>query len=815
MFFKKKNHSLTDEGKFNDDLMNFEESLELTDTEEEESGEDVLDIEESIELDEVEDEVVDIGMSIEDETEDIMIEDMSNEDEIEIEIDEIADNIAVEEVPDDIEVEEISDDIAVEEVSETESEDVLELTDTEADDDVLELSEVDYVDGIRISDVDDDVENVELTDDKAGMDSKAIEDSMDSMDDLDSDNTFPKRWALTLSMAAAAVLIGVSSVAVVTIRQGSNVVTVNAGADATTENFLIVPSTYASVEKKSISLEAVPEDTTITLNIMNSELEPCTGVTFKAVAVKGTADDNRDFLVNVVNNESLDDIEDPIEVSYVQSSDEDMDGTITFSDLDEDTYTVALLSADGYNPVEPVEVSTVSYHIIDNISEKVVAESAQTIQEDPENGRNTAAEPTEATAAPTTTAASEAKEVEIDVVKEIDGEIVYDVEYGGTKQITKSELGNYDQKTVLVSSGDGVSSITGYVSGTGRKKVNGETVTYVKQLLVPNSTNVSYIDGNQFSIMSLGEKESTTAESTSATADATTKDTAVPSTTQPTTTLPTTTQPTTTQPATTVAPTTEAVVTYRVINLEPVIEKETVYDGWVTVDGNKCYYEDGKAVTGWHQIDGIQYYFNSKGVLGSKTVIDVSRFNGSINWSAVKASGIDYAIIRVGYRGYESGKLVMDSKFEDNMKGAIAAGIKVGAYVVTQAVNTTEAVEEASFIVEACRKYSISLPLVIDVETAGGGSGRGDKISASTRTAVINAYAQTVRSAGYTPMVYASKSWLEGRIKSASISSYCQVWIARYHDTLGYSSRYNMWQFRSDGSVSGISGSVDISAWLN
>jgi GH25 family lysozyme M1 (1,4-beta-N-acetylmuramidase) len=149
------------------------------------------------------------------------------------------------------------------------------------------------------------------------------------------------------------------------------------------------------------------------------------------------------------------------------------------------------------------------------------------------------------------------------------------------------------------------------------------------------------------------------------------------------------------------------------------------------------------------------------------------------------------------------------------MKGAIAAGIKVGAYIVTQAVNTEEAVEEASFIVNACKSYSISLPLVIDVETAGGGTGRGDKISVSTRTAVINAYAQTVRSAGYTPMLYASKSWLEGRINTGSVYSYCNIWIARYNDTLGYSSRFNMWQFRSDGSVSGIGGSVDISAWIN
>jgi GH25 family lysozyme M1 (1,4-beta-N-acetylmuramidase) len=308
---------------------------------------------------------------------------------------------------------------------------------------------------------------------------------------------------------------------------------------------------------------------------------------------------------------------------------------------------------------------------------------------------------------------------------------------------------------------------------------------------------------------------STTAESTTATTAATTAGNTTTGSSQSTTAGTTTaTQPTTTQPATTVA----AKKNYRVLNLEPVVEteKKSVYsDGWHTINGSKYYYSNGKAYTGWNEIDGIQYYFSSTGVLSSKTVIDVSRFNGTIDWNAVKASGIDYAIIRVGYRGYGSGTLTWDSTFDTNMQGAIAAGIKVGAYIVTQAVNTQEAVEEASFIVNACSKYSISLPLVIDVESAGGGTGRGDQISVSTRTAVINAFAQTVKNAGYTPMVYASKTWLEGRINSGSISSYCKVWIARYSDTLGYSGRYNMWQFRSDGSVNGVSGNVDISAWIN
>ena len=182
-----------------------------------------------------------------------------------------------------------------------------------------------------------------------------------------------------------------------------------------------------------------------------------------------------------------------------------------------------------------------------------------------------------------------------------------------------------------------------------------------------------------------------------------------------------------------------------------------------------------------------------------------------IDWYSVKASGINYAIIRVGYRGYETANLVKDKRFDYNMSQATAAGIKVGAYIVTQAVNTSEAVEEASFIVSACSGYNVSLPLIIDVESAGGGRGRGDKISTSERTAVINAFAQTVNSCGYSAMVYANKDWMENRINAGNIS--CNVWLAQYRSTCTYTGPFAMWQFTDSSYVNGISGKVDMSAW--
>lgn len=168
-------------------------------------------------------------------------------------------------------------------------------------------------------------------------------------------------------------------------------------------------------------------------------------------------------------------------------------------------------------------------------------------------------------------------------------------------------------------------------------------------------------------------------------------------------------------------------------------------------------------------------------------------------------------MIRVGYRGYETANLVLDNRFHENMSQAIAAGVKVGAYIVTQAVNTTEAVEEASFIVSACSGYNISLPLAIDVESAGNGSGRGDKISSSQRTAVVNAFAQTVNNCGYSAVVYANKDWMNNRMYAGNIS--CSVWLAQYRSQCTYTGPFSMWQFTDKARVNGISGYVDMSVW--
>ena len=240
------------------------------------------------------------------------------------------------------------------------------------------------------------------------------------------------------------------------------------------------------------------------------------------------------------------------------------------------------------------------------------------------------------------------------------------------------------------------------------------------------------------------------------------------------------------------------------------VKGEERYAGWQTLNGKVYYFKgDGTKVTGEQVIQGAKYTFASDGslIVGTGTVgIDVSRWNGNINWNQVKNSGISYVIIRCGYRGSTKGSLIVDPMFEDYIKGATAAGLKVGVYFVTQAVDEREAVEEASMVLEMIKDYTISYPVFLDVEPSGG---RGDKISKETRTAVCKAFCETIKNANYTPGIYANKNWFTEKMDASALGAY-KIWLAQYAEKPTYTGRYDMWQYRSNGRVSGISGDVDM-----
>lgn len=236
------------------------------------------------------------------------------------------------------------------------------------------------------------------------------------------------------------------------------------------------------------------------------------------------------------------------------------------------------------------------------------------------------------------------------------------------------------------------------------------------------------------------------------------------------------------------------------------------YTGWQTIDGKTYYYDkNGNVVTGTQIIQGVTYHFGTDGAIASNVNgttfgIDVSRHNGNIDWNAVKASGVDFVIIRCGYRGSSSGVLIEDQNFRTNIKGATAAGLKVGVYVFSQAVNEVEAVKEASLAVSLVKGYNLTYPIFIDTESSGG---RADKIDKATRTAIVNAFCQTVTSAGYKAGIYASKSWYEDKLNMGAIGNY-KIWLAQYQPKPTYNGRYEMWQYSSKGKISGINGNVDL-----
>ena len=188
--------------------------------------------------------------------------------------------------------------------------------------------------------------------------------------------------------------------------------------------------------------------------------------------------------------------------------------------------------------------------------------------------------------------------------------------------------------------------------------------------------------------------------------------------------------------------------------------------------------------------------------------IDVSAYQGDIDWVAVKNSGVDFAIIRAGYRGSSVGALVQDSYFMQNLEGAKAAGIKVGVYFFTQAVNEVEAVEEASAVISMIGDYKLDYPIFIDTEGAGG-AGRADGLDKDTRTAVCAAFCRTVENEGFIAGVYASRNWYYNNLNASELEDYI-IWEAEYVGTNVYTGKYDIWQYTSSGAVDGINTRVDL-----
>lgn len=215
--------------------------------------------------------------------------------------------------------------------------------------------------------------------------------------------------------------------------------------------------------------------------------------------------------------------------------------------------------------------------------------------------------------------------------------------------------------------------------------------------------------------------------------------------------------------------------------------------------------------------DGQKLSYTSDKV-NSSFGIDVSKYQGDIDWTKVKEAGVDFAMLRVAARGYESGALNIDDKFVANITGATTNGLKVGVYVFSQAINEIEAVEEANFAVAGVMNYNIAYPIAIDIEEVSDTVTRIDKLDVATRTKNVKAFCDTVKNYGFKPVIYASRDYLIKMLDMDALAEY-DIWL---RDTEGRSDvitdmestdfpyRFTMWQYNDKGTINGITGAVDL-----
>ncbi len=248
------------------------------------------------------------------------------------------------------------------------------------------------------------------------------------------------------------------------------------------------------------------------------------------------------------------------------------------------------------------------------------------------------------------------------------------------------------------------------------------------------------------------------------------------------------------------------------INATPITREYEYLAGWQNENGNLVYYSNGQKLSGLKNIDGKLYWFDNSGIRGSSVGIDVSFYNGNINWNAVRNAGIDFVIIRAGFRGWGSASMYQDTCFRQNLLGAKEAGLKVGVYFYSTAVNRVEAVEEASLVLDWLGGTSLDCPVYIDMEYSGDyPNGRQDRLSPAVRVEVARAFCETVRNSGYTPGVYATQSYFKTELDYNSVAEY-SIWLASFTENNqlpNFQERYDMWQFTDYGRVAGVSGTVD------
>lgn len=237
------------------------------------------------------------------------------------------------------------------------------------------------------------------------------------------------------------------------------------------------------------------------------------------------------------------------------------------------------------------------------------------------------------------------------------------------------------------------------------------------------------------------------------------------------------------------------------------INDSTLGEIWITeLDGvpvNKLYNNNFSA-------DSNLKYYNENGKAASSEGIDISSYSGNIDWKKVKESGIDFAMIRVGGRGYgEKGEMYTDERALEYINGAKAEGIKVGAYFFSQAVSTEEAIEEADYVKSVLGDITLDYPVAYDWEIIKDDDARTDSVSASQATECARAFCDRVKELGYTPILYSPSRELYFKYDLSRLAD-IDIWYCEYANVPTFYYEFSMWQYSATGTIDGIEGAVDL-----
>ncbi len=207
---------------------------------------------------------------------------------------------------------------------------------------------------------------------------------------------------------------------------------------------------------------------------------------------------------------------------------------------------------------------------------------------------------------------------------------------------------------------------------------------------------------------------------------------------------------------------------------------------------------------------GLKRYMEN-GRKTSYVGVDISKHTGKVNFTGIKAAGVDYVMIRLGSRGYSTGQISLDENFKENMEGAIEAELDIGIYFYSQAVSPEEAIQEANFVMQNLEPYRahVNYPIAFDMEFVSNDKSRIEGLSREDKTNVTATFAEGIKVAGYVPMIYGDKEWLLKEIDLTKLQNY-DVWLSQEEDIPDYPYLYTMWQYDTDSVLNGIDGGADL-----